>query len=204
MASIQSPGMRRLLMPLILLVNASGVQAAPDLEALGIAQPKQRVLAPDFVLAAPNGDELRLSDFLGQPVLLNFWATFCLPCREEMPALQRLWNEYSKDGLVVLAVAADRGNPAQVTSFIESGDFRFPVLLDTDGEVRRQYEVQVLPTTYLIGADGRFTGRMIGPRDWSSAGYRQLIRTLLAADPSVLTPPPGQDLLPRKATGKLP
>jgi len=204
MAWIMNPGMRRLLTALTLFMAVSSVQAASGFESLSITQPKQRMLAPDFSLSAPNGDKLRLSDFRGQPVLLNFWASFCLPCRKEMPALQRLWNEYSDDGLVVLAVAADRGKPDPVTAFMESGDFRFPVLLDTNGEVRSQYEVQALPTTYLIGADGRFIGRMIGPRDWNSDGYRQLIRTLLAAGQTALKQPLPQDFPLRKTTGTQP
>ncbi len=165
-------------MSLALFFAISGVQAAPDFDALGITPPKQRLAAPDFSLATPNGGTLRLSDFRGKLVFLNFWATFCAPCREEIPALQKLWNAYRNAGLVMLAVAADRDKPA-VTAFIESADVNFPVLLDNDGEVRRRYEVQALPTSYLIGADGRFLGRIIGPRDWNAEGYRQLLMSLL-------------------------
>lgn len=175
---------RRLLMIRVLLLMAMpGVQAASDFDSLNITPPKQRLPAPDFSLPTLNGGELRLSDFRGQLVLLNFWASFCAPCLEEMPALQHLWDEYRDAGFVVLAVAADRGSIEPVAAFIESGDYRFPVVLDVDGEVRNRYEVRALPTSYLIGADGRFLGRVVGPRDWYTENYRQLVGDLLSGKP---------------------
>ena len=176
--------MRMRIAGLALFFVLSGSQAATDFDALGITPPKQRLLAPDFSLATPGGRTLRLSDFRGKTVLLNFWASFCAPCREEMPALQMLWEAHRHAGLVVLAVAADRSKSgaAAVMALTESTGVSFPVLLDSNGEVRRQYEVQALPTSYLIGADGRFLGRIIGPRDWDKAGYRKLFMSLLPAD----------------------
>jgi len=158
----------------------SGVQATPDFDAPGITPPKQRLAAPDFSLSTTDGRTVHLSDFRGKPVLLNFWATFCVPCREEMPALQTLWKAYRHAGLVVLAVAADRDKSgAAIKAFLASTDVGFPVLLDSDGEVRRRYEVQALPTSYLIGADGRFLGRIIGPRRWNGEPFRKQLKSLL-------------------------
>ncbi len=193
--------MRTQIAGLALCFVMSGIQAAPDFDALGITPPKQRQAAPDFSLATADGRTLHLSDFRGKPVLLNFWATFCAPCREEMPALQTLWETHRHTGLIVLAVAADRDKSgATITAFLESAAVSFPVLLDSDGEVRRRYEVQALPTSYLIGADGRFLGRMVGPRDWDGEGYRELFASLLATGeirrPAEPAPAPGEQDLP--------
>lgn len=181
--------MRMRIAGLALFFVLSGSQAATDFDALGITPPKQRLVAPDFSLATPGDRTLRLSDFRGKTVLLNFWASFCAPCREEMLALQMLWEAHRHAGLVVLAVAADRGKSgaAAVMALTESTGVSFPVLLDGNGEVRRQYEVQALPTSYLIGADGRFLGRIVGPRNWDGEGYRELLKSLLA-EGSVKTP----------------
>ena len=149
------------------------------LQALRVTVPQQRLPAPDFTLATLDGETLRLSDYSGKVVLLNFWATFCAPCREEMPALQALWKEYREQGFVVLAVAADRSSVDPVRNFIEAGHYSFPVPLDPDGTVRNQYEVTALPMTYLIGRDGRFVGRLLGAREWSGEQGRELVRALL-------------------------
>ena len=146
------------------------------LRDMQVTVPKQALLAPDFMLKSVTGRAMRLSEFRGRPILLHFWATFCSPCVRELPALQSLWRDYRRHGLVVLAVAADRGVGAvkTVAAFVQKGRYDFPVLLDGEGEVRNRYEVVALPTTYLIGRDGRFLGRIIGERDWSSGLARSL------------------------------
>lgn len=144
-----------------------------------VTVPKQALLAPDFVLETVTGRTIRLTEFRGRPVLLHFWATFCAPCVREMPALDTLWRNYRTRGLVILAVAADRGASRVVEDFVRRGSYGFPVLLDGEGEVRDRYEVTALPTTYLIGPHGRFLGRMVGERDWNSDRARKLMEILL-------------------------
>ncbi|NOZ09754.1 MAG: TlpA family protein disulfide reductase [Gammaproteobacteria bacterium] len=147
--------------------------------ALNITVPKQHISAPNFHLQDINGREINLSDYRGKLVLVNFWATFCAPCRHEMPALESLWLKFKDDGFVVLAVAADRGKETVVSTYIRSGGFTFPVPLDPEGIVRNTYEVKALPMTYLIGRDGKFLGRALGARDWAGADGQALIRLLL-------------------------
>ncbi|HHB13479.1 MAG TPA: TlpA family protein disulfide reductase [Chromatiales bacterium] len=144
-----------------------------------IERPRARLEAPDFSLQGLHGETLRLSAYRGRVVILNFWASFCAPCRHEMPALQRLWDRYRDRGLVVLAVAADRGDSRQVRRFVEQGGYTFPVALDPTGAVRNRYEVVVLPTTYLIARDGRFSGRALGERQWDGPAIRSLVESLL-------------------------
>ena len=138
--------------------------------------------APPFELPDLRGQPIRLEDYRGQLVLLNFWATFCKPCRDEMPAIAALERDFAENGLAVLAVAVDRGNPKGVQKFIQQYNIRFDVPLDPDGSVRNDYEIEALPTSYLIGKDGRFIARAIGDRPWNSSGFRSLIETLLAEE----------------------
>jgi len=147
---------------------------------LNIDWPKERLPAPAFELEALAATAIRLSDYRGKLVLVNFWATFCAPCRKEMPALQGIWTDYADKGLVVLAIAADREGRGSVAPYITDGGYSFPVALDPDGEVRNRYEVSALPTTYLVGRDGRFVARLIGERAWDSPGFRAFLKKLLA------------------------
>lgn len=152
---------------------------AESLQSMRITIPQQYLAAPSFTLSTLAGQTLQLSDYRGKVVLLNFWASFCAPCREEMPALEAMWQDYREQGLVVLAIAADRGSIDPVRSFVETGSYSFPIALDPDGIVRKQYEVMALPTTYLIGRNGHFVGRMLGTREWNSARGRMLVQKLL-------------------------
>jgi peroxiredoxin len=144
--------------------------------------PKKRVQAPTFFLEKPGGEQVGLTDFAGKVVLLNFWATWCSPCREEMPAMQRLWEKYREQGFVILAVAADKGSQKQVVDFVEKQALSYPILFDPQGEVRKKYEVVGLPMSYLIGRDGRISGRTLGIREWDSDKANELVTELLSQD----------------------
>lgn len=151
-----------------------------QLQALQLDAPRQRLPAPLFELSDSQGQTISLENYRGQVVLLNFWATFCKPCRDEMPAIAALEKAFSEQGLVVLAIAVDRGSPKAVQKFIQQYAIGFGVPLDPDGSVRNAYEIEALPTSYLIGKDGRFIARAIGDRAWNSSGFRSLIAALLA------------------------
>jgi len=167
-----------ILAPVRVFADAAGLSQA--LSRMKVTAPKARLSAPDFTLPDLELGSVHLSDYRGKLVLLNFWASFCAPCRREMPALENLWQAYRDKGLVVLALSADRDNLKRVENFITEGDYSFPILLDTAGEVRKNYEIRALPTSYLIGRDGRFIGRVIGERDWDSQPGQALIELLLS------------------------
>jgi len=117
--------------------------------------------APDFQLPNLEGQSISLSDFRGKPVLLNFWATWCSPCRFEMPFIQDIFEESSDTGLVILAV--DIGEtPSRVRDFIQSGNFSFPVLLDTSQDVALEYNVRGIPSTFLIDKNGIIQAIRVG------------------------------------------
>jgi len=156
-----------------------------QLQALQLDIPRQRLPAPDFALRDLSGRTVRLNDYKGQLILLNFWATFCKPCRDEMPALAALAHDFRAQGLAVLAVAVDRGNRNSVQQFVSEHDINFDVPLDPDGQVRNDYEIDALPTSYLIGKDGRFIARALGDRHWDNTAFRSLIGALLTEDTEV-------------------
>jgi peroxiredoxin len=109
--------------------------------------------APDFTLQTVDGDPLRLSDLKGKAVFMNFWATWCTPCREEMPAMQELYDEHRNRGLVILAVNMEE-DQARVRLWVEQGGFTYTFVLDSDGEQVKRYNVKAAPTSYFIGRDG--------------------------------------------------
>jgi thiol-disulfide isomerase/thioredoxin len=150
-----------------------------QMQALNIDVPRERLPAPLFELTALDGDSARLQDYRGRLVLLHFWATFCAPCRKEMPALETLAQQFAGKDLVVLAIAVDRSGRRVVENFVQQYDLHLRVPLDPDGTVRKQYAIDALPTSYLIGRDGRFVGRSIGERDWSNPAFAALLEQLI-------------------------
>ena len=147
---------------------------------LGVVYPREVRQAPEFELKNLDGQTVRLSDFRGRPVLLNFWATWCQPCAEELPSLQRLHESLGEKGLQVVAISIDRSNHEKVRDYVKNYHLTFPVLLDPDQEARRKYFILGLPTSYLIDARGRFRGFVSGAREWDSEASKTVMRILLA------------------------
>lgn len=141
------------------------LSAAPQGAATGggIPAPQAGFISPDFTLPTLDGETVTLSGLRGRVVLLNIWASWCPPCRAEMPAMQRVWEEYQARGLVVLAVNSTiQDTPADAQTFVSENGLTFPVLLDTGGEVTRLYRVSSLPTSFFIRADGTIREVVIG------------------------------------------
>jgi peroxiredoxin len=128
-----------------------------------IVAPQKGFLAPDFSLMGLNGERITLSDFRGQPVLINFWASWCGPCRLEMPAIERIYREYKDKGFVVLTVNTTyQDNLADVEAFIEEHNLTFPILLDQDGSTTKPYQLTALPSSYFIDSEGIIQEVVIG------------------------------------------
>ena len=128
-----------------------------------IPAPQQGFLAPDFELQTTTGETVKLSDLRGQAVLVNLWATWCPPCRAEMPAIEKIHNEYKDDGLVVLAVNMTyQDTRSNIAPFMEEYDLTFPVLLDETGQVGSAYQLRSLPSSFFIGRDGIIQEVVIG------------------------------------------
>jgi len=140
------------------LIMAGCSSSAPSAPAEGTGVGK---LAPDFQLQSLDGQVVSLSDFRGEAVLLNFWATWCGPCRFEMPFLQQVYEERSDQGLVILAVNIGESQ-SEVKEFMESFDLSFLTVLDTATEVARQYNIRGIPTTFFLDKDGVIQDLKIG------------------------------------------
>jgi peroxiredoxin len=135
-------------------------------------------MAPDFTLRTMNGPNLRLQEQRGRVVLVNFWATWCGPCRQEIPHLNRLYDKYRSSGFVLLGVNID--DDARVAAELATKlNVTFPVLLDTDKKVSRVYDMSAMPATVVIDRDGRVRYIHRGYRDGFEAAYEKQIRDLL-------------------------
>jgi peroxiredoxin len=147
-------------------------------------QPVVGHTAPDFTAPDVRGRQVRLADFRGKrAVLLNFWATWCVPCRLEMPTMEQAYREYKGRGLEILAVSIDVGNPlvvaVNVLQFMEELQLTFPALLDPEMEVARRYRVFGIPITFLIDREGIVRAREPGFQDWTSPDSRKKLEELL-------------------------
>jgi peroxiredoxin len=151
--------------------------ASPFVEVT--SQDERSVIAPEFALPGLSGSPVRLSDHQGKVILLNFWATWCPPCRAEMPSMETLYQTYRDRGLVILAVSGDRAGRSVVESFVQDRGVTFPILMDANGEVFAQYGVRGLPTSYLLDRRGRVFSADVGARDWSGKVARQVVERLL-------------------------
>ncbi|UCG93964.1 MAG: TlpA family protein disulfide reductase [Candidatus Aerophobus sp.] len=146
--------------------------------SLGIQKINPPVKAKDFTLEDLKGSAVSLRDFEGKVIFLNFWATWCPPCRIEMPAMEKLWQKFKDEDFVILAVDL-REAREKVSSFIKENGYTFPVLLDSGGEVANTYGITAIPTTYLLDPRGRIVGKALGARDWASQKTFKLIEHLL-------------------------
>jgi peroxiredoxin len=144
-----------------------------------IPAPQAGFLAPDFELKSLAGERVKLSDLRGQAVLVNLWATWCPPCREEMLTLEKMYNEYKDQGFVVLGVDMTYQDDTQaVGPFVEKYGLTFPILLDETGEVGNAYQMKSLPSSFFINRDGIVTEVVIGG-PMTEALLRTRIETIL-------------------------
>lgn len=134
--------------------------------------------APDFSVRGLDGSALKLSELKGRAVVLNFWGTFCLPCREEMPALQRAADKYSSSGVAVIGMNLGE-NAVTVKSFVDQYKVRFPVYLDKEETIRKRYGVMSYPSTFFIRPDGTVFEKKVGEMD--DAYIERTLNALLAS-----------------------
>jgi len=137
--------------------------------------------APMFhATALADGKAKSLADYKGQVVLLNVWATWCAPCRVEMPSIEHLHQEYGPQGLKIVAVSIDEASAEVVREFIRERGFTFPILLDPSRDIERIYQTTGVPESFVLNREGVIVKKVIGATEWDSAVNRDLIRRLLA------------------------
>ena len=159
------------------VAHASGIdEAARELDLIRPARPKQ---ASDFSVSLLGGQTLDLKGQRGKPILINFWATWCAPCREEMPAMERLYLKHRERGFMLLAVYVDT-DAALVKPFLEKYRLTFPVALDARMALANTYGVRALPASFLIDRNGYLAALALGPRAWDNRAANTLVEGLLA------------------------
>jgi peroxiredoxin len=167
----------------LFLLTASGCNQWRD---TGLAPGKT---APSFSLPDLRGNKLEASDLKGKVAVINFWASWCAPCIEEMPALERMYNRLLDKGLVVIGIAVD-DNERAIRDFVSDLGLTFPILLDSQGLIRNKYKVTGYPETFIIDREGKMVMildpstampavRMLGPRDWDAPEMLRALEAIL-------------------------
>jgi len=163
-----------LLTVLQLFLGLPGALALGDGAAVRVGN-----MAPDFTLSDLSGKTVTLSQLRGKVVFLNFWATWCPPCRTEMPSMEMLNEVFSSSDFVMLAVNVEREGDKTVPSFLERNPHSFSILLDLDEKVQRSYGVFRFPETFLIDSEGRVARHFIGAYDWSEVQILKQVKELM-------------------------
>ncbi len=157
------------LLPVCLFAGCTGETPKPQ-----VGHP-----APDFSLTALDGREIRLRDLRGKVVFVNLWATWCPPCREEMPSMVRLYGRFRNQGLEILAVSED-ADVEEVRRFARAYNVQFPILMDREKTVYQLYRATGVPETHLVNKEGVLEASRIGPFDWTAPAVVDAVRQLLA------------------------
>lgn len=145
----------------------------------GIVPIKGNKKIPDFSLKDLNGNQVEIRKLKGKIIFLNFWATWCGPCKQEMSSLEALHQRFKGRNFVLVTISVDYEDMEHVRDFIQKHHYTFPVLLDSKGEVLDLFDIKGVPTTILVDKTGRMIGRATGRRDWKSAEVFSLINLML-------------------------
>jgi peroxiredoxin len=150
---------------------------ATAMKELELIRPTRAKNADEFAVAMPGGGKFRLSEQRGKVVMINFWATWCPPCLEEMPAMERLYRQHKDAGFTLVAVSVDADSKV-VTPFLTSHKLTFPVGLDPRMELATTYGVRALPSSFIVARDGTLAALAIGPRQWDNEAAHSLVEGL--------------------------
>ncbi|OGW00663.1 MAG: hypothetical protein A2889_05895 [Nitrospinae bacterium RIFCSPLOWO2_01_FULL_39_10] len=158
---------------LIILV----ISGAVDISRAG---KEEKIAAPDFTLMTMDNKKVSLKDFKGKYIFLNFWATWCGPCIDEMPSMERLYQKFkTRKNFAMLAVSIDKAGTDAVKKFMTENKLTFSVLLDRDSEVAGAYGVMGIPSTYLIDTQGFVINRAVGARTWDTKDSIEFFEKML-------------------------
>ena len=144
--------------------DKSASQAGKPTAAASVLAPEDLGPAPNFVLPTPDGTMVSFADFQGKIVLVDFWATWCPPCQEEVPGFVDLYNRYQDKGLVIIGISVDEGGVERVKEFMKEYSVNYPIVMANDEVIRAFGGIRGLPTTFLVNAQGRIVKRYVGFR----------------------------------------
>ena len=125
------------------------------------------VPAPDFSFPGLDGKKIRLSDYKGKVVLVNIWATWCPPCVDEMPSMEKLYRKFKEQNFEILAVSIDESGRKAVAPFMKKNRLTFPALIDSDGTIKSAYRIAAIPESFIIDKQGVLVKKIVGPLDWA-------------------------------------
>ena len=166
---------------LVVLLTFLSTIPAPTLARDDLSAYDTRTAAPAFELADPSGKRYALKDYKGKVLVVNFWATWCPPCRKEMPSMQRLWRALQAQGVELIAI--DFGESAEdVAAFAAETGIEIPLLLDPTGDIVHKFKAVGLPTTFIIDRQGRLAYHAAGEREWDAPKIAAVLAKL-AAEP---------------------
>ena len=140
--------------------------------------------APDFMFPGLDGKMVSLSDYRGHVVLVNVWATWCPPCVDEMPSMERLYKELKGENFEILAVSIDALGTKAVAPFMKKYNLSFPALMDSDATIKTLYQTTGVPESFIVNQEGFLVQKIIGPRDWATPAVVGFFRDLLQASPT--------------------
>jgi peroxiredoxin len=163
----------------IVIATAPQIAAGDPFRDLDLIRPARASAAPDFAVPGLGGERIALQGLRGIVVFVNFWATWCPPCKEEMPAMERLYRRYKDHGFTIVAISIDTAAPDAVRRFAKTLGLTFPIGLDPRLEVANRYSVRVLPSSFLVDRQGRTIAFAMGPRDWDGTAAHAVIESLL-------------------------
>lgn len=141
--------------------------ADENVPGVDLSEVKEGKMAPDFELVTLNGETVKLSDYRGKKVILNFWATWCPPCKAEMPHMQNFYEQNKDNGIEIVAVnltKMDKGR-MEIDKFVKEYGLTFDIPLDEEGDIGMQYQAFTIPTSYIIDTNGKIASKVIGPMD---------------------------------------
>jgi peroxiredoxin len=168
---------------ILILLYSFSLRAQPSKDDLlsraGIRPVKGSPKAPSFSLEDLKGLKCELRNFNGKVVFLNFWATWCGPCKEEMPSMEALHQQFKEKNFVFLTISVDYEGVKPVKEFIEKHRYTFPVLVDPECQILDLYQVKGLPTTIVIDKKGTMIGKAVGPKNWKSSEVIYLVNHLI-------------------------
>ena len=148
------------------------------LKTFGFYKPPFTLPVEEIVLFDLNQKPVKLSEYKGAILFLNFWATWCPPCREEMPDMQKLYDRYKTERFKMIAVSI-KDSPVQVMEFFKENRLSFTALLDPRGDAGKKFGINSIPTTFILDKNGHIMGRAIGPRDWAGKKAHTLFKHLV-------------------------
>lgn len=145
-------------------------------------RPMQGKPVPDFTLKDLNGATVKLADYRGKVLFINIWATWCAPCREEMPSMEKLYREMKGENFEMLAISIDEKGKEVVDPFVEEYGLTFPILMDPTSRVAKKFKTTGVPETFIVDKNGTIINHILGPRSWDNPKVTKALKIMASSE----------------------